>query len=95
MGVFVWVTVLFMRVVLFKGFYNNRGEGRDFSGKGKGGGGVFYKHKHGGTGYQITKRVGPPSEDQGGDTRDAIIIRYAEVLLNYAMESRRSAKPNT
>ena len=36
------------------------------------------------TGYQITKRVGPPSEDQGGDTRDAIIIRYAEVLLNYA-----------
>ena len=36
------------------------------------------------TGYQIIKRVGPPSEDQGGDTRDAIIIRYAEVLLNYA-----------
>lgn len=36
------------------------------------------------TGYQITKRVGPPSEDQGGDTRDVIIIRYPEVLLNYA-----------
>lgn len=36
------------------------------------------------TGYQITKRVGPPIEDQGGDTRDAIMIRYAEVLLNYA-----------
>lgn len=36
------------------------------------------------TGYQIIKAVGPPSEDQGGGTRDAIIIRYAEVLLNYA-----------
>lgn len=36
------------------------------------------------TGYQIIKRVGPPIEDQGGDTRDAIIFRYAEVLLNYA-----------
>jgi hypothetical protein len=36
------------------------------------------------TGYQIIKRVGPPIEDQGGDTRDAIMIRYAEVLLNYA-----------
>lgn len=36
------------------------------------------------TGYQIIKRVGPASEDQGGDTRDAIIIRYAEILLNYA-----------
>lgn len=38
LGVFVWATVLFMRVVLFKGFYNNRGEGRDFLGKGKGAG---------------------------------------------------------
>lgn len=36
------------------------------------------------TGYQIIKRVGPPIEDQGGDTRDAIMFRYAEVLLNYA-----------
>ena len=36
------------------------------------------------TGYQVIKRVGPPSEDQGGDTRDVILIRYAEVLLNYA-----------
>ncbi|MGP1435055.1 MAG: RagB/SusD family nutrient uptake outer membrane protein [Phocaeicola sp.] len=36
------------------------------------------------TGYQITKRVGPPIEDQGGDTRDVIFYRYAEVLLNYA-----------
>jgi hypothetical protein len=36
------------------------------------------------TGYQIIKRVGPPIEDQGGDTRDAIIFRYGEVLLNYA-----------
>ncbi|WFE82804.1 RagB/SusD family nutrient uptake outer membrane protein [Parabacteroides chongii] len=36
------------------------------------------------TGYQITKRVGAPSEDDAGDARDVIIIRYAEVLLNYA-----------
>ncbi|MCG6191004.1 RagB/SusD family nutrient uptake outer membrane protein [Maribellus maritimus] len=36
------------------------------------------------TGYQIIKRVGPPSEDQGADSRDNIIIRYAEILLNYA-----------
>lgn len=36
------------------------------------------------TGYQITKRVGAPSEDDAGDSRDVIIIRYAEVLLNYA-----------
>lgn len=36
------------------------------------------------TGYMIIKRVGPPIEDQGGDTRDVIIFRYAEVLLNYA-----------
>ncbi|MFC0320715.1 RagB/SusD family nutrient uptake outer membrane protein [Olivibacter oleidegradans] len=36
------------------------------------------------TGYQVTKRVGPPLEDQGNDSRDAILIRYAEVLLNYA-----------
>ncbi len=35
------------------------------------------------TGYQIIKAVGPPSEDQGGGSRDAIIFRYAEVLLNY------------
>ena len=46
-----------MRVVLFKGFYNNRGEGRDFLGKGKGGGGVFYKHKHGGTGFLYSASV--------------------------------------
>lgn len=36
------------------------------------------------TGYQIIKRVGTPAEDQGGDPRDNIIIRYPEVLLNYA-----------
>ena len=36
------------------------------------------------TGYQITKRVGAPSEDDQGDNRDVIIFRYAEVLLNYA-----------
>lgn len=36
------------------------------------------------TGYQVTKRVGPPIEDQGSDNRDVILIRYAEVLLNYA-----------
>jgi hypothetical protein len=36
------------------------------------------------TGYQVTKRVGPPIEDQGSDSRDAILMRYAEVLLNYA-----------
>jgi hypothetical protein len=36
------------------------------------------------TGYQVVKRVGPPSEDQGGDRRDVILFRYAEVLLNYA-----------
>jgi hypothetical protein len=36
------------------------------------------------TGYQVIKRVGPPSEDQGADSRDNIIIRYAEILLNYA-----------
>ncbi|SJN19703.1 Putative outer membrane protein, probably involved in nutrient binding [Sphingobacterium sp. JB170] len=36
------------------------------------------------TGYQVTKRVGPPIEDQGSDSRDVILIRYAEVLLNYA-----------
>ena len=36
------------------------------------------------TGYQVVKRVGPPSEDQGGDSRDAILFRYAEILLNYA-----------
>lgn len=35
-------------------------------------------------GYQITKRVGGPSEDDQGDNRDVILIRYAEVLLNYA-----------
>lgn len=36
------------------------------------------------TGYQVTKRVGPPIEDQGNDSRDVILIRFAEVLLNYA-----------
>lgn len=36
------------------------------------------------TGYQITKRVGPTTEEDQGDNRDQIIIRYAEVLLNYA-----------
>ena len=36
------------------------------------------------TGYQITKRVGAPSEDDAGDSRDVIMLRYAEVLLNYA-----------
>lgn len=36
------------------------------------------------TGYQVIKRVGPPIEDQGGDNRDAILIRFAEILLNYA-----------
>ncbi|WP_313189614.1 RagB/SusD family nutrient uptake outer membrane protein [Sphingobacterium sp.] len=36
------------------------------------------------TGYQVTKRVGAPIEDQGSDNRDAILMRYAEVLLNYA-----------
>jgi len=36
------------------------------------------------TGYQVTKRVGPPIEDQGSDDRDVILIRYAEILLNYA-----------
>lgn len=36
------------------------------------------------TGYQIIKFVGPPSEDQGGGTREIIMMRYAEVLLNYA-----------
>lgn len=36
------------------------------------------------TGYMIHKAVGPPSEDQGGGYRDVIIIRYAEVLLNFA-----------
>ncbi|KAA0992672.1 RagB/SusD family nutrient uptake outer membrane protein [Dyadobacter aurulentus] len=36
------------------------------------------------TGYMIHKAVGPPSEDQGGGYRDVILIRYAEVLLNYA-----------
>jgi hypothetical protein len=36
------------------------------------------------TGYQIIKRVGTPEEDQGSDSRDNIIIRYPEVLLNYA-----------
>ncbi|WP_257666427.1 RagB/SusD family nutrient uptake outer membrane protein [Parapedobacter tibetensis] len=36
------------------------------------------------TGYMIHKHVGPPIEDQGGGYRDVIIIRYAEVLLNYA-----------
>ncbi len=36
------------------------------------------------TGYMIHKRVGPPIEDQGGGYRDVIMIRYAEVLLNYA-----------
>lgn len=36
------------------------------------------------TGYQITKRVGTPAEDQGSDSRDVILFRYAEVLLNYA-----------
>ena len=36
------------------------------------------------TGYQVTKRVGAPIEDQGSDSRDVILIRYAEVLLNYA-----------
>ncbi len=36
------------------------------------------------TGYMIHKRVGPPIEDQGGGLRDVIMIRYAEVLLNYA-----------
>src|SRR5699024_2952611 len=35
-------------------------------------------------GYQITKRVGEPIEDQGADDRDVILFRYAEVLLNYA-----------
>lgn len=36
------------------------------------------------TGYMIHKHVGPPIEDQGGGYRDVVIIRYAEVLLNYA-----------
>lgn len=36
------------------------------------------------TGYMIHKRVGPPIEDQGGGYRDVIMIRFAEVLLNYA-----------
>lgn len=36
------------------------------------------------TGYQVTKRVGAPIEDQGSDSRDVILIRFAEVLLNYA-----------
>lgn len=36
------------------------------------------------TGYQIIKGVGPVSEDQDGSSRDIIIFRYAEVLLNYA-----------
>lgn len=36
------------------------------------------------TGYQIIKRVGTPEEDQGSDSRDNIIIRFPEVLLNYA-----------
>lgn len=36
------------------------------------------------TGYMIHKRVGPPIEDQGGGKRDVIMIRYAEVVLNYA-----------
>lgn len=36
------------------------------------------------TGYQVTKRVGAPIEDQGSDSRDVILIRYPEILLNYA-----------
>ncbi|MFV0265731.1 MAG: RagB/SusD family nutrient uptake outer membrane protein [Draconibacterium sp.] len=36
------------------------------------------------TGYQIIKGVGPDSEDQDGSSRDIIVFRYAEVLLNYA-----------
>lgn len=36
------------------------------------------------TGYMIHKAVGSPSEDQGGGYRDVIIIRYAEILLNFA-----------
>lgn len=36
------------------------------------------------TGYQITKRVGKIIEGDQGDDRDVILIRYAEVLLNYA-----------
>ncbi|MDM1296361.1 RagB/SusD family nutrient uptake outer membrane protein [Sphingobacterium sp. N143] len=36
------------------------------------------------TGYQVTKRVGTPMEDQGSDHRDVILIRYSEILLNYA-----------
>lgn len=39
------------------------------------------------TGYAIIKRVGPPIEDQGGGYRDVIIIRFAEILLNYAEAS--------
>jgi len=36
------------------------------------------------TGYQVIKGVGPTSEDQDGSSRDIIIFRMAEVLLNYA-----------
>lgn len=36
------------------------------------------------TGYMVHKHVGPPIEDQGGGKRDVIMIRYAEILLNYA-----------
>ncbi len=46
------------------------------------------------TGYQITKRVGDPSEDDAGDSRDVIMIRYAEVLLNYAEARAELGKLN-
>ncbi len=35
------------------------------------------------TGYQVIKRVGSSDYDNG-DTRDIVLIRYGEILLNYA-----------